>query len=187
MFGELGARVVDADVLVHQLYRPGEEVYQELVRRFGPEIVKPDGAIDRVRLAALAFDGGRVEELNQIVHPAVVRRQEQWMREIAGKDPHAVVMVEAALIFEAGLRDRFDRIIVVACPAEQKAGRLAQRTGRDEAWARAEVDRRSRAQLPDAEKMRRADLVIDNSGSVEATRQQVQRIFPGLAMLAQKD
>ena len=187
MFGELGAHVVDADVLVHQLYRPGEEVYGELVRRFGQEIVKPGGEIDRARLAALAFDGGRVEELNRIVHPAVVRRQEQWMREIAGKEPHAVVMVEAALIFEAGLRDRFDRTIVVTCNAEQKAGRLAQRTGLGEAEARAEVERRSRAQLPDAEKMRRADFVIDNSGPAEATRQQVQRIFAGLAMLAKKD
>ena len=120
MFGELGAHVVDADALVHQLYRPGEEVYRELVRRFGQEIVKPGGEIDRARLAVLAFDGGRVEELNKIVHPAVVRRQEQWMREIAGKEPHAVVLVEAALIFEAGLRDRFDKIIVVTCNAEQK-------------------------------------------------------------------
>ena len=187
MFGELGAHVVDADVLVHQLYRPGEEVYRELVRRFGQDIVKPGGEIDRARLAVLAFDGGRVEELNKIVHPAVVRRQEQWMREIAGKEPHAVVLVEAALIFEAGLHDRFDKIIVVTCNAEQKTGRLAQRTGLGEAEARAEVERRSRAQLPDAEKMRRADFVIDNSGPAEATRQQVQRIFAGLAMLAKKD
>jgi dephospho-CoA kinase len=187
MFGELGAHVVDADVLVHQLYRPGEEVYQELVRRFGQEIVKPGGEIDRARLAALAFDGGRVEELNRIVHPAVVRRQEEWMREIAAQEPHAVLIVEAALIFEAGLRDRFDRTIVVTCHAEQKAGRLAQRTGVGEAEARAEVERRSRAQLPDAEKMRRADFVIDNSGPAEATRQQVQRIFASLAMLAKKD
>jgi dephospho-CoA kinase len=69
MFAEFGAHVVDADALVHQLYRPGEEVYRELVSRFGPEIVKPDGEIDRARLATLAFDGGRVEELNKIVHP----------------------------------------------------------------------------------------------------------------------
>jgi len=184
MFAELGSHVVDADLLVHQLYRPGEEVYHELVRRFGPEIVKPDGEIDRARLAALAFDGGRVEELNRIVHPAVIRRQEQWMRETAGKDPGAVVIVEAALIFEAGTQGRFDKMIVVTCGAEQKVERLARRSGLDEAAARAEVERRTKAQLPDEEKMRRADYVIDNSNSAEATRQQVERIYAELKLLA---
>jgi dephospho-CoA kinase len=186
MFAEFGAHVVDADVLVHQLYHPGEEVYQELVRRFGPEIVKPDGEIDRARLATLAFDGGRVEELNKVVHPAVVRRQEQWMREIGAKDPYAVVIVEAALIFEAGVRDRFDKIIVVTCNAAQKVERMAHRAGLSEPESRAEVERRSRAQLPDAEKMRRADFVIDNSGPPEVTHHQVQRIYAELKVLAKR-
>jgi dephospho-CoA kinase len=186
MFAEFGAHVVDADALVHQLYRPGEEVYRELVSRFGPEIVKPDGEIDRARLATLAFDGGRVEELNKIVHPAVVRRQEQWMREIGAEDPYAVVMVEAALIFEAGVHDRFDKIIVVSCEAAQKVERMARRAGLSEPESRAEVERRSRAQLPDAEKMRRADFVIDNSGPPEVTHHQVQRIYAELKVLAKR-
>ena len=107
MFADLGARITDADTIAHELYRPGQDVYQELVKRFGPEIVKPDGEIDRARLAAVAFDGGRVEELNKIVHPAVIRQQERWMREIGAKDPYAVAMVEAALIFEAGAQGTF--------------------------------------------------------------------------------
>ena len=186
MFADLGARIADADTIAHELYRPGEEVYQELVKRFGPQIVKPDGELDRQKLAAAAFDGGRVEELNKIVHPAVIRRQEQWMREIGAKDPYAVAMVEAALIFEAGAKERFDKIIVVTCKPAQKIARFGQRTGMDEADARADVERRNKAQLPDEEKARRANFVIDNSGSVEETRHQVQRICAELKVLAKR-
>ena len=186
MFADLGAQVADADSIAHELYRPGQEVYQELVKRFGHEIVKPDGEIDRAKLAAAAFDGGRVEELNRIVHPAVIRQQDRWMRDLAAKDPYAVAIVEAALIFEAGVKDRFDKIMVVTCKPAQKITRFAERTGTNEADARADVDRRTKAQIPDEEKARRADFVIDNSGSVEETRHQVQRIYAELKVLAKR-
>jgi len=186
MFADLGAQVADADTITHELYRPGQDVYQELVKRFGQEIVKPDGEIDRAKLATAAFDGGRVEELNKIVHPAVIRQQDRWMRELAAKNPYAVAVVEAALIFEAGVKDRFDKIMVVTCMPAQKVTRFAERTGRNEADAHAEVDRRTKAQIPDEEKARRADLVIDNSGSIEETRQQVQRIYAELKVLAKR-
>ena len=184
MFTALGAHIVDADAIAHDLYRPGEEVYQALIKQFGQDIVKSDGELDRAKLAAAAFEGGRVAELNRIVHPAVIRRQEQWIREISARDPNAVIMVEAALILEAGVRDRFDKIIVVTCKPEQKIDRLARRTGMNEAHARADVERRTRAQLSDEEKMRGADFVIDNSGLVDLTRQQVERIFTELKVLA---
>jgi len=184
MFADLGAQVVDADSIAHDLYRPGQDVYQELVKRFGREIVKPNGEIDRAKLAAAAFDGGRVEELNKIVHPAVIRQQDRWIRELAARDPHAVAVVEAALIFEAGVKDHFDKIMVVSCKPAQKVTRFAERTGRNEADARADVDRRTKAQIPDDEKARRADFVIDNSGSVEETRHQVERIYAELKVLA---
>jgi dephospho-CoA kinase len=186
MVADLGAHIVDADLIAHQLYRPSTEVYIELVKRFGSGIVKPDGEIDRAKLASAAFDGGRVEELNKIVHPAVIRQQEQWMREIGAKEPYAIMMVEAALIFEAGAHDRFDKIIVVTCKPGQKMARLALRTGMSEAQAEAEVDRRSKAQIPDDEKMRRADFVIDNSGPVDVTRHQVERIYSELKVLAKR-
>jgi dephospho-CoA kinase len=183
MFAELGAHIVDADAIVHGLYRPGEEIYQELVKRFGQEIVQPNGEIDRARLAAAAFDGGRVEELNQIVHPAVLRMQEQWMREAGAKDPNAIVIVEAALILEAGARERFDKIVVVTCTPEQKVERLAGRAAMSGPAARAEIERRTRAQFSDEEKARYADFVVDNSGPLDATRRQVQEIYAKLNAL----
>jgi dephospho-CoA kinase len=186
MFADLGAQVADADTIAHELYRPGQDVYQELVKRFGPEIVKPSGEIDRAKLAAAAFDGCRVEELNKIVHPAVIRQQDRWMRELATRDPYAVAVVEAALLFEAGVKDRFDKIMVVTCKPAQKITRFAERTGRNEEDARADVERRTKAQIPDEEKARRADFVIDNSGSVEETRDQVQRIYAKLKVLAKR-
>ena len=186
MFADLGANITDADAIAHELYRPGHEVLEELVRHFGPEILKPDGELDRAKLATLVFDGGRVEELNKIVHPAVIRQQQQWMLSLGEKDPHAIAIVEAALILEAGVKDHFDRIIVVTCTPAQKVARFAQRTGMSGEAARAEVERRTKAQMPDEEKARHADFVIDNFGSVEETRQQVQRIYSELKVLAKQ-
>ena len=186
MFADLGANITDADAIAHELYRPGQGVLKELVRHFGPEILKPDGELDRARLATLVFDGGRVEELNKIVHPAVIRQQQQWMLSLGEKDPHAIAIVEAALILEAGVKDHFDRIIVVTCTPAQKVARFAQRTGMSGEAARAEVERRTKAQMPDEEKARHADFVIDNFGSVEETRQQVQRIYSELKVLAKQ-
>ena len=186
MFADLGANIVDADTIAHELYRPGQEVLQELVKHFGSEILKPSGELDRAKLATLVFDGGRVEELNKIVHPAVIRQQDQWMRSLGAKDRYAVAIVEAALILEAGVKDHFDRIMVVTCKPSQKTARFAQRTGMNEATARGDVERRTKAQMPDEEKARRADFVIDNSGSVEETRHQVQRIYSELKVLAKR-
>ncbi|HEY2498475.1 MAG TPA: dephospho-CoA kinase [Candidatus Angelobacter sp.] len=186
MFADLGAHIIDADIIAHELYRPGQDVYQELIKHFGQEIIKSSGEIDRAKLAAAAFDGGRVEELNRIVHPAVIRQQQRWMREIGTKDPYAVAIVEAALIFEAGARDHFDRVIVVTCKPMQKNARFAQRSGMSEAEARADVERRHKAQMPDEEKARRADFVIDNSGPATETRHQVERIYAQLKVLAKR-
>lgn len=186
LFSDLGAHVIEADTIAHELYLPGGPVYAELIDKFGAGIVTPTGEIDRSRLASIAFDGGRIEELNKIVHPAVLKRQEQWIQQVGNKDPYAVAMVEAALILEAGARSRFDKIIVVTCRPQQKVTRYANRSGIPEAAARAEVERRSKAQMTDVEKVRRADFVIDNSGPVELTRQQVERIYSELKMMAKR-
>ena len=186
MFARLGARLILADRLAHELMQPGQAVYEEVVRSFGREILDPDGTINRARLAAVAFGepeskaSPRVKELNAIVHPAVVKREDEWMEEIGRRDPHAVAIVEAALILEAGVADRFDRLVVVTCSPEQRIQRFAARLGISEEAARAEVTRRMAAQIPDQEKIKAADFVIDNSGSLNATEEQVRQVFAAL-------
>lgn len=184
MFVGLGAHLVEADHIAHSLMQPGEPVYNEVVRRFGREILNPDGSVNRAKLAEAAFGAGpagerpsRVEELNRIVHPAVIRSQDEWMHAIGLQDPHAVAIVEAALILEAGAGNRFDRLIVVTCNAEQRASRFAARQKIDLETARKEVARRMAAQLPDEEKVKAANYVIDNSGVLEHTHEQVQKIW----------
>jgi dephospho-CoA kinase len=186
MFARRGAHVVQADRIAHQLMRPGERVYDDLVAHFGPDILEPDGTISRPKLAQAAFaepGGSRVEELNSIVHPAVIRQQEQWMNEIGQRDPRAVAIVEAALIFEAGVEGQFDKIIVVTCDADKKAARFAQRTNVSTEFARQEVERRSAAQVGDEEKLKRADYVIHNNGSLAETETQVQAVWDQLNAL----
>ena len=102
------------------------------------------------------------------------------MRELGRRDPRAIAMVEAALILEAGAADRFDRLIVVTCRNEQRIQRFAERLKIDLESARREVERRMAAQLPDEEKIKAADYVIDNSGSLDATENQVRQIYDHL-------
>jgi dephospho-CoA kinase len=179
MFAARGAHTVNADAIAHQLMLPGAPVYDAVVARFGREILNTGGAIDRQKLAAIVFasERPRIEELNRLVHPAVVAQQDRWSEQIRKQHPDGIAMVEAALIFEAGVRDHFDRIIVVVCDPEQKVERLAQRLGVELNIARREVERRSQAQWPDTEKARLADYVIYNTGSIEDTEKQVERVF----------
>jgi len=182
MFAALGAHVIQADEISHQLMQPGEAVYREVVAHFGAEILDPDGSVNRARLAELAFGSkpSRVQELNQIVHPAVIRREEEWMDEVRRHDPHAVAVVEAALILEAGMARGLDRLVVVTCRPEQRIERWARRLKVDDETARREVIRRMAAQLPDEEKIKAADYVVDNSGSLDETRRQVEEIYSKL-------
>lgn len=186
MLRRRGAHVIYADEIAHQLMAPGQPVYQEVVKRFGAGVLQADGHIDRAKLAEAAFGAGRVKELNLIVHPPVIARQEQWMAEVGRKDAHAIAVVEAALILEAGVGRRFDKLVVVTCKPEQKAARYAARHKISEEAARAEVARRSAAQIADAEKAAAASFLIDNSGSREQTEQQVEKLFAELQRLAQQ-
>ena len=182
MFASLGAHVIQADRIAHDLMQPGQPVFNEVIRHFGSGIVDSNGAINRSRLAEAAFSStkgksSRIQELNRIVHPHVIRKQEQWMDEIAQSDPQGIAVVEAALILEAGAGSRFDRIVVVTCRPDQRIERWAKRMKVDEETARREVTRRMAAQLPDKEKIKAADYVIDNSGSLDATRAQVDVVY----------
>jgi dephospho-CoA kinase len=185
-FVALGAHLIQADEIAHQLMRPGQAVYDEVVQHFGREILNPDGSIHRGKLAEAAFgepsgaSPSRVEELNRIVHPAVVRKQEEWMREVGRGYPQAIAIVEAALILEAGAAKQFDRLLVVTCEPEQRISRWALRRNVDLESARQEVTRRMAAQLPDEKKIKAADYVIDNSGPLEETKKQVKAIFANL-------
>ncbi|MBA3914701.1 MAG: dephospho-CoA kinase [Acidobacteriales bacterium] len=193
IFVSLGAHLIQADQIAHDLMRPGEEVYRRVVEAFGRGILQADGSIDRPRLADAAFRGTlsedqeprtgvsapqtRVKELNAIVHPAVIKRQEEWFEEVRRQDANAIAIVEAALILEAGSADRFDKIVVVTCRPEQRIERWARRFGISEEAARDEVTRRMAAQLPDEEKIKVADYVIDNSGGLEETKREAERVW----------
>jgi dephospho-CoA kinase len=188
MLVALGAHLVQADRIAHQLMLPGQPVYNEVVRHFGGGILNPDLSVNRSKLAEAAFgsDAGssavssRIQELNRIVHPAVIRSQEEWMEEAGRQDPHAIAVVEAALIIEAGAAKRFDRLIVVTCSDEQRIARFAARQRLPIEDARKEVERRMAAQLPEAEKVKAADYISDNSSSLDHTRNQVQKIWEQL-------
>jgi len=188
MFVALGAHLVQADKIAHSLMEPGQSVYDEIVRHFGRDILNPDQSINRSRLAEAAFgqatassnNSSRIDELNRIVHPAVIRQQDEWMDAVGLENPQAVAIVEAALILEAGAASHFDRLIVVTCDPEQRAARFAARQKIDLESARKEVARRMAAQLPDSEKVKAAHYTIDNSGPLEATHQQVEQLWGNL-------
>jgi dephospho-CoA kinase len=192
MFVALGAHLGQADQIAHELMQPGQAVYEEVVRGFGTGILNSDGSVNRPALAEAAFGGlggggsPRVAELNRIVHPAVIRRQDEWMEEVGRRDHRAIAMVEAALILEAGAARRFDRLIVVTCQEEQRVQRFAERLKIDVEAARQEVRRRMAAQWPDEEKIKAADYVIDNSGSLDATQRQVRDVWAQLRTEAER-
>jgi dephospho-CoA kinase len=195
---ELGAHVIEADELGRALMEPGQKAYQEIVRQFGPGVVGADGCLDRPRLAKLAFEEGRLDELNAIVHPAVIAAQQQWTKEVFARDARAVAVVESALIFEverdarargeqegllADWRHRFDHIIVLTAPDEVKVGRYAARIAPPgparEAAARDARIRLAR-QISDHEKAARADFVIQNTGDMSSLRGLVESIWERL-------
>ncbi len=182
MFAELGAHIIDADKIGHELMVPGKPVYDEVVKRFGSEILNDDKTVNRGKLAEIAFDQRRprIYELNSIVHPGVIQAYEKWMEEIGAREPQAIAILEAALLLEAGLRRRFDRILVVSCKPQQRIERWEKRLNVDADAARKEVTRRMMAQAPDEAKIQAADFVIDNSGTVEETQRQVQQVYDSL-------
>jgi len=183
MFTGLGVHLIQSDKVAHELIELGGAAYDKVVAQFGTDILNPDGTISRARLAEAAFGGAapsRIEQLNRIVHPVVIERENAWMESLARRDPHGIAMVEAALILEARAADRFDQLVVVTCRPEQRISRWAARVGVDMDTARHEVTRRAAAQLPEQEKVRAADYVIDNSGSLEETRKQVEETYQKL-------
>jgi dephospho-CoA kinase len=197
-FAALGAQVFSADAIGRELMQPGEAVYAQIVAHFGAAVVWPDGSLDRSALARIAFTDGRLEELNAIVHPAVIARQVELIDEIAARDANAVAIVESALIFETkygetkyggegDCRRRFDRLIFVKASEELKIARFVARaagskTLSDEARRalEAEAQRRIARQIDDESKAAKCDFVLTNDGSIEQLQAQVDALWPVL-------
>ncbi len=209
-----GAYVLQADEIGRELMQPGQAVYGEILKRFGRGVLKGGGGrldgmelggveLDRGELARLAFGEGRVEELNAIVHPAVIARQAEMSEEIGRRDPGAVVVVESALIFETrhggneagkgGWRGRFDRLVLVVAPDELKIERFARRAAAERSLSpveaeelRAEARRRLGQQMRDEEKAPICDYVLRNEGSVADLQVEVDELWRVLAEEAEK-
>lgn len=181
-----GAHVLSADQLAHQVYEPGTPVFDNVVSHFGQQILSEDGRISRKKLADVVFPD-RTSELNAIVHPAVIAAQTRWMNDVERQDRHGIAVVEAALLLEAGAEKDFDKVVVVTCDFEHKVERFARRTGLPPDQARVEVERRGAAQMRDEEKARRADYVIENSGSTEELEKQVGAVWTELQAIAAKN
>ncbi len=194
----LGAEVVEADELGRALMEPGQPVFSSIVEKFGAEVVGPDGRLNRARLAELAFKKGRLQELNAIVHPAVIAAERRWMEQVFARNPAAMAVIESALIFEVehdarargesetvlvDWRRRMDRVIVVTAPYELKVARYAARicpTGEGREIAEADARRRLAHQIPDAVKAARADYVVENAGDMAALRVRVEALWSRL-------
>jgi len=173
----LGCLVVQADELGHEVLCPGGEAHDAVIREFGPAIVGEGGEIDRRRLAEVVFNQPeKLARLNALVHPPVVRREEELAAEFAQREPGGIFVVEAAILVETGSYKRFDRLILVACTEEQQVERAMRREGAVEAVVRARLSR----QMPIQEKRKFADFVIDTSGTKESTLRQTGVVYEAL-------
>ena len=168
ILADLGATVVDADRVVHELQAPGQPVYRAIVEAFGPDVLAPDGRIDRSKLGAVVFaDPAALRRLEEITHPAVIAEVDRRV-EVARASGAPAAVVEAVKLVEAGMHRRCDSLWIVSCTAEIQEARLAAR-GHDAATVRARLS----AQPDLAPKLAIADVVIENSGTLEDARRQV--------------
>lgn len=182
MLREMGFAVLDADLLAHKVIEPGQPAYYEVAREFGPDIVAPNGYINRAKLAAIVFaDSAKLARLNAIIHPRVEAAAMRQLNEWARDGTREAAFVEAALLVEAGYQNILDGLVVTWCRPEQQLERLRSR-GLTEQEAR----QRIAAQLPSDEKVRYATEKIDCSGTLEATRRQVEALAAKLRRPAPK-
>jgi dephospho-CoA kinase len=179
MLRELGLPVIQADDVAHELIAKGQAAYKEIVSAFGRDILQSNGEIDHARLAAIVFPSRpKLDRLNQIVHPRVLKHTNRWLKE-QQREGAAVAIVEAPLLVETGYHRKFDRLVVVWCRPEQQRERLVKR-----GMSAEEAERRTAAQVPAEVKQRLADDLIDNSGTLANTRKQVARLAEKLRSLA---
>lgn len=181
MFKRCGAVVIDADTLARKVVEPGRPAWREIVRIFGRGVLKPDRTLDRHALGAVVFRrAAKRRALERIIHPRVAREQARLTRRAALANPKAVVIYDVPLLFEAGIDKRVDRIIVVAAGRAVQLARLKKRNG----LTNTEADRRIRSQLPLADKIRRADFVLDGTLRRSSLNTRVRRLYRELRQLA---
>jgi dephospho-CoA kinase len=172
-----GCMVVEADQLGHQALGRGGAAHDAAIGEFGAEIAGDDGSIDRQRLAALVFHHpARLARLNALIHPTVIRRQEELAAEFALQEPDGIFVFEAAILIETGSYRRFDRLVLVVCDEEQQVERAMRREGAVESVVRA----RLASQMPIEEKRKFAHFVIDTSGTKEDTLRQTEAVYAAL-------
>jgi dephospho-CoA kinase len=178
----LGCYLIRADELGHEVLLPGAEAYEAVVREFGPGILNEEGFIDRKRLAATVFeDADRLALLNSLVHPPVIRREQELLARVEACDAGAIAVLEAAILVETGSYRRFPRLILVVCTEEQQIERAMKRDG----LTRDEVVARLRRQMPLDEKRKYAHFVIDTSGEKENTLRQTREVYDALRRIRQ--
>src|SRR5918999_1032594 len=167
VFAGLGCRVLDADQTAREVVAPGAAGLKAVVETFGEEILAPDGTLDRSRLGAIVFaDEEKRQRLNHILHPFIIARQDEILREWETEDPNGIGIVDAALMIESGGYKRFDKLIVVHCRPEVQLERLMLRNN----LTLAEAQRRIASQMPQEEKQKYADYLIDTSDGFEPAR-----------------
>jgi dephospho-CoA kinase len=199
MLAERGAVVLSSDEMGRALMQPGERPYAQIVAAFGSDIVTADGSLDRRKLAALAFNSARprIDELNAIIHPAVIEIQLEQLTSLAKAKPHAIAVVESALIFSTqyaahgNWRERFDSVLLVEAPEEEKVRRFVDRiaAGRSlstEAREGLEADARRRLQVQHSTVYPSDCVVLYNDGDVEFLERQVAVVWEQLRQLEQR-
>lgn len=177
ILAELGAHVIDADAIAREVVRPGTEGLQLVRHAFGDAVLAHDGTLDRAKLATIVFaDESKRTQLNSILHPLIIAEQDRRIREIAQHDPDGLVIIDAALMIESGGYRRLDKLIVAHCRPEIQLERLMAR----DQLSREAAEQRINAQMPQKEKKKFADYLIDTSGDYAETRAQVEAIFAQL-------
>ena len=183
VFEELGCRVLDADQTAREVVEPGSPGLRAVVESFGRDVLSDDGTLNRARLGELIFtDPEQRQRLNAILHPFIIARQDEIMREWEAQDPEGIGIIDAALMIESGGYKRFDKLIVVHCRPEVQLERLMLRTGLSPEQAR----QRIASQMSQEEKQRYADYLIDTSDGFELTRSRVSEIHKELQQSARK-
>src|SRR5438552_5144661 len=171
---ELGCHVLDADEVAREVVKPGTAGLRAVVEAFGDEILRADGTLDRSKLGSIVFtDENKRRQINSILHPFIITAQDEELRRLEREDPQGIAVVDAALMIESGGYKRFDKLIVVHCDPEIQLQRLMKR----DKLSREDAKRRINSQMPQEEKKRYADFLIDTSGPFESTRQQVELAF----------